>query len=464
MSEYHELSDLPQRIFRAYDIRGIVDKELTPNLAYTVGLAFGSEARELGIKTVVIGRDGRISGPRLLAGLQAGIIASGTNVINVGEVPTPVLYFATHHLATQSGVMVTGSHNPRGYNGFKMVLAGQTLFGERIQDIYMRAKSQNFTQGNGAVTEESVVDAYIARITGDVKLKKPFKIVVDCGNGVTGGVVPTLFSALGCDVVELYCEVDGNFPNHHPDPSVAENLQDLIKTVQDQQADIGLAFDGDGDRLGVICNNGAMILPDRQLMLFAKDILQRNPGAPIIFDVKCSQHLPKVIKQYNGNPIMWKTGHSFIKTKMAEMASPLSGEMSGHIFFKERWYGFDDALYAGARLLEILANEGQSCDEVFSALPNSVNTPELLLPIDEKKKFEFIKDFIKSASFDDAKLVTVDGLRVDFPYGWGLIRASNTTPCLTLRFEADTQADLLSVQEQFRQQLLAVDNSLELPF
>lgn len=464
MADYQIVEDLPTSIFRAYDIRGVVDDQFNENTAYTIGLSVGSEAHELGVSNIVIARDGRISGPSMLAALQAGILASGTSVINVGEVPTPVLYFATHHLGCFSGVMVTASHNPKDYNGFKMILAGDTLFGDRIQAIYQRACDKNFTEGEGVYREENILDTYVERITSDVKLKKPMKIVVDCGNGITGIVVPKLFRALGCEVTELFCDVDGNFPNHHPDPSVVENLHDLIQTVRDTGADIGLAFDGDGDRLGVVCDQGKFIYPDRQLMLFAKDVLSRNPGAPIIFDVKCSQNLPKVIRENNGKPIMWKTGHSFIKTKMAEMHSPLSGEMSGHIFIKERWYGFDDAMYAGARLLEIVSQEKRPCSEIFAELPDSVNTPELKMPIADSEKFSFIEKFILQADFGDAELITVDGLRVDFENGWGLIRASNTTPSLTFRFEANTEKDLKIVQDKFREQLLAFDSSLRLPF
>lgn len=464
MQEFNITTELPERVFRAYDIRGKVDSELTPDFAYTIGLAVGSEAQELEIDTIVVGRDGRLSGHELLFAVERGILDTGTNIINVGEVPTPVLYYATHQLGTQSGLMVTGSHNPKGYNGFKMILAGQTLFGDRIAAIYERARNQNFVEGKGETSFHPIIDEYIERIASDVQLKKPFKVVVDCGNGVTGKVVPKLFRALGCEVIELFCDVDGNFPNHHPDPSIKENMLDLIQAVAEHNADIGLAFDGDGDRLGVICDRGEMIYPDRQLMLFSQDVLERNPGAAIIFDVKCSQNLPKIIKQHRGNPVMWKTGHSYIKTKMADMDSPLSGEMSGHIFFKERWYGFDDALYAGARFLEILAKDDRPCSEVFAALPDSVNTPEIKIPIDDHIKFQFIENFIESANFDHAALNTIDGLRVDFDDGWGLIRASNTTPCLTLRFEAKDEDALLNVQQLFREQLHAFDKNLELPF
>lgn len=464
MQAFNITQDLPEQVFRAYDIRGKVDSELTPDFAYTIGLAVGSEAQELGINTIVVGRDGRLSGEALLLAVVRGILDTGTNIINIGEVPTPVLYYATHKLGTYSGVMVTGSHNPKGYNGFKMVLAGKTLFGDRIVAIHERARNQNFVEGKGEASSYSIADEYVERICSDVKLQKPFKIVVDCGNGVTGKVVPELYRALGCEVIELFCDIDGNFPNHHPDPSVKENMLDLIDAVRENNADIGLAFDGDGDRLGVICDGGEMIYPDRQLMLFSQDVLERNPGAAIIFDVKCSQNLPKVIKQHRGNPVMWKTGHSYIKTKMAQMKSPLSGEMSGHIFFKERWYGFDDALYAGARFLEILAKDDRKCSEVFAALPDSVNTPEIKLPIDDKIKFTFIENFVESAEFENATLNTIDGLRIDFENGWGLIRASNTTPCLTLRFEAQDEQALQNVQRLFREKLLAFDNTLELPF
>lgn len=451
-------------IFRAYDVRGIVGHGITPEAVYTLGIAIGSEGKAQGEDTFVIARDGRLSGPELVLALEAGLRKSGCDVINIGIVPTPVLYFATHTLPVRSGVMLTGSHNPADYNGLKIVIGGQSLSGEAIQGLYQRIQAKNFTDGQGASSTQDVIASYIARIKQDIKLQRPLRVVIDCGNGVSGVIAPQLFRALGCEVIELFCEIDGRFPNHHPDPAEPENLQSLIHAVNQHQADVGLAFDGDGDRLGVVTNKGEIIWPDRQLMLFAIDVLVRNPGATIIYDVKSSSHLEKVIKDHSGEPVMWKTGHSFIKTKLQQTQGLLAGEMSGHIFFKERWYGFDDALYAGARLLEILSARSQTSSEVFAAIPNSVNTPELKLPIAEKDKFSFMETFKANANFDGAKLTTIDGLRVDFKDGWGLIRPSNTTPCLVLRFEADNQASLERIQKLFRQQLLDVDKNLILSF
>ncbi|MGB6977282.1 MAG: phosphomannomutase/phosphoglucomutase, partial [Gammaproteobacteria bacterium] len=353
-------TSFPSSIFRAYDIRGIVDENLTPDIVFAIGQALGSEALAQGENTIVTARDGRLSGPLLLTALQSGILATGCDVIDIGAVPTPVLYFATHTLATRSGVMLTGSHNPPNYNGLKIVLAGQALSGDQLQGLYQRIVEGRLTQGTGVIQQLNVMDDYIAHIKTTVHLARPLKVVIDAGNGIAGKVAPLLFKALGCEVIELYCEVDGHFPNHHPDPSQPENLQDLIATVKKTRADIGLAFDGDGDRLGVVTEQGEIIWPDRQLMLFASDILRRQPESTIIFDVKCTQHLPRWIEQQGGNPLMWKTGHSLIKAKLRESQAPLAGEMSGHIFFQERWFGFDDGLYAGVRLLEILSHESRT--------------------------------------------------------------------------------------------------------
>lgn len=466
MTTYNLLpaEQIAKTLFRAYDIRGIVGQELTPDVVYTIARAIGSQAIALGEAQIIIARDGRLSGPILSKALAAGLLDSGLDVIDIGMVPTPVLYFATHLLTAKSGVMLTGSHNPANYNGLKMVLGGTTLSADTIQALYQRIQTQDFTQGQGRLFIEDIVPHYINRIAVDVKLNRPLKIVVDCGNGIPGSIAPALYQALGCEVIELFCEVDGRFPNHHPDPTQLENVQDLIKVVQEQKADIGLAFDGDGDRLGVVTNRGELIWPDRQMMLFACDILARNPKAMVIFDVKCSGHLAHIIQQQGGQPLMWKTGHSFIKNKMHETGALLAGEMSGHIFFKERWYGFDDGLYAGARLLEILANATSASDEMFKALPDSINTPELKITIAEELKFSFIADFVKQSQFVDGKLTTIDGLRVDFIDGWGLLRASNTTPCLIMRFEASTSQALQRIQNQFRQQMLAMDPNLVLPF
>ncbi len=456
--------EVSQSIFRAYDIRGIVNETLTPDVVYAIGLAIGTEAQKRSQQQVVIARDGRLSGPSLNMALKEGLLNSGCDVIDIGAVPTPVLYFATSTFATQSGVMLTGSHNPPDYNGLKIVLAGETLAEDTIQALYRRIVDQDFHQGRGQYDTYDIVPDYIAHIANDIQLAKPLHVVVDSGNGIAGEVAPKLLRALGCQVEELFCEVDGNFPNHHPDPSQVENLQDLIQRVKNTKADIGLAFDGDADRLGVVTQQGDIIWPDRQMILYARDVLNRNAGATILYDVKCSRHLGTAIAQHGGNPVMCKTGHSLVKAKMREVNAALAGEMSGHIFFKERWFGFDDGLYTAARLLEILSQDARSVSEVFAELPDSVNTPELKLPISDEKKFEFIAELQKKAHFPHAAISTIDGLRVDFPNGWGLVRASNTTPCLVLRFEADTQEGLEHIQMSFRQQLLALDSQLELPF
>lgn len=456
---------VPQEIFRAYDIRGIVDETLTSEVVYAIGLAIGSENRARGENKIIVARDGRLSGPTLLKALTEGLQASGCDVIDIGMVPTPVLYFATYTLATHSGVMLTGSHNPSNYNGLKIVIAGETLSDERIQALYQRIQTNDFTKGAGTLTSHTTIVAeYIQRIISDVKLKKPLRIAIDCGNGVAAAVAPQLFRALGCEVFELFCDVDGNFPNHHPDPSIPENLNDLIAAVKEHQADVGLAFDGDGDRLGVVTNEGEVIWPDRQLMLYAIDVLSRNPGAMIIYDIKSTSHLETIIKQHGGQPLMWKTGHSLVKAKLRETGALLAGEMSGHTFFKERWYGFDDGLYTAVRLLEILAANEKSIGEIFAEIPNSINTPELKLPIAEDEKFIFINEFKRQAKFEDAEITTIDGLRADFKDGWGLVRPSNTSPYLILRFEASNQDSLERIQELFRQQLLMLNKDLVLPF
>ena len=464
MANYTLPTTIPADIFRAYDIRGVVADRLTPDVVYAIGLAIGAEAQKRGQKNLVVARDGRLSGPLLFAALTQGLIESGCHLIDIGIVPTPVLYFATHFLKTQSGIMLTGSHNPSNYNGIKIVLGGGTLAEQDIQNLYHRIMNRDFTYGEGSLRSQNIIEDYLARIVSDVKLTRKLKIVIDAGNGVTGEVAPMLFRRLGCEVIELFCKIDGNFPNHHPDPSVIENLQDIRQAVLAHHADIGLAFDGDGDRLGVVTNAAEVIWPDRQMMLFAQDVLSRQPGSEILFDVKCSRHLPQVISQAGGQPLMWKTGHSLLKAKMHELGAPLAGEMSGHIFFKERWYGFDDGLYAGARLLEILSHNTLSASEIFKGLPDSVNTPELKILIPEEEKLQFMQELIKAAKFADAQINVIDGLRVDFADGWGLVRVSNTTPCLTLRFEAENEAALERIQKQFRSQILTVDNKLELPF
>lgn len=464
MTQLFSHSKVPTSIFRAYDIRGIVGEDLTAETVYALGLAIGSLAIEMKQEELVVARDARLSGPELMQAFQKGLLETGCTVIDAGITPTPVLYFATHLLDTNSGIILTGSHNPSNYNGLKIVLKGKTLAEIQIQDLYQRIITKRFHYGTGTLKKAEVINPYIDRIVEDVKLKRPLKVVIDCGNGVTGAVAPQLFKKLGCEVIELFCDVDGRFPNHHPDPSVAKNLQDLIKTVIKEKADMGLAFDGDGDRLGVVTNEGEIIWPDRQMMLFSQDILSRYPNSEIIYDVKCSRHLGDVIAKAGGRPVMWKTGHSILKAKMQEQNAPLAGEMSGHIFFKERWYGFDDGMYAGVRLLEILSQDPRSVSEVFHDLPDSVNTPELKISVPDTEKFALVSKLVATANFPNAEINTIDGLRVDFEDGWGLVRCSNTTPCLTVRFEANTEEALKRIQSQFKQQLLSIDPSLEIPF
>ncbi len=451
-------------IFRAYDIRGVVGSTLTEDGAYLIGRALGSQAREQGIDAVCVGRDGRLSGPDLAAALSRGLLDCGCDVIDVGAVPTPTLYFATHQYGTGSGVMVTGSHNPPDYNGFKIMLGGNTLSGSAITGIRQRIQDGGFVDGEGKRRVVDVLPDYLDRIAGDIELARPLKIVVDAGNGIAGIIAQPLYELLGAEVVPLFCDVDGTFPNHHPDPGDPANLQDLIRTVADTGADIGLAFDGDGDRLGVVTPQGEIVYPDRLLMLFARDVLSRAPGGTVIYDVKCTGHLAGQIEQAGGRPMMWKTGHSLIKAKMKELDAPLAGEMSGHFFFQERWYGFDDGLYAGARLLEILAGQDQPADELFASLPKGVSTPELKVAMAEGEHYRFMAEFSQDVQFQGARISTIDGVRADWPDGWGLVRCSNTTPCLVLRFDADNPEALTRIQEQFRQRLLARDPTLELPF
>ena len=450
-------------IFRAYDIRGVVDRALTPEVVRLIGHALG--VLYPNSPRVAVGRDGRLSSPALADALCQGLVDAGRTAIDIGAVPTPVLYFATHHLDTDAGVMITGSHNPPEYNGIKMVMDGHTLFGEEIRRIYERIVQGDLPHGDGQCEQANVLDAYLDRIVSDVKLARPMRIAVDAGNGVAGPTARRLFEALGCEVTCLYCEIDGHFPHHHPNPSEPENMQELIRTVRGEGLEIGLAFDGDGDRLGVVDEQGKIIWADRQMMLFARDVLSRNPGATIIFDVKSSRHLAELIRREGGRPLMWKTGHSFIKAKMKETGALLAGEMSGHIFFKERWYGFDDGLYAGARLLEILSREPQPVSAVFDALPDAVSTPELNVHFNEDgAQHAFMREFTEKAHFEGAQVSHIDGVRADYPDGWGLVRASNTTPSLVIRFEADSEAALQRIQQMFREQMLAVRPDLDLPF
>ncbi|MGH8618501.1 MAG: phosphomannomutase/phosphoglucomutase [Burkholderiales bacterium] len=447
---------VPHEIFKAYDIRGIVGRTLTPPIVRSIGQAIGSEAAARGVREIVIGRDGRLSGPELSVALTRGLQAAGRDVVDVGRVATPMVYFAAHELGTQSGVMVTGSHNPPDYNGLKMVLAGETLAGDAIQALRARIENGDLTTGKGAYRTEDIAERYLARIAADVKLARPMKIAVDCGNGVAGAFAASLFRRLGCEVTELFCEVDGTFPNHHPDPSVPANLADLIAALKNGPAEIGLAFDGDGDRLGVVTKDGEIIFPDRQLMLFAADVLARVPGGEIVFDVKSTRNLFDWVRKHGGKPTLWKTGHSFIKAKLKETGAPLAGEMSGHIFFKERWYGFDDGLYAGARLLEILSRSADA-GAPLKALPNSLCTPELQIKLKEGENYALIDTLKKNAKFDGAcEVITIDGVRVEYADGFGLARPSNTTPVVVLRFEADNAAALARIREDFRRAIVAV--------
>jgi len=455
---------LPKEIFKAYDIRGIVGKTLTPEIVEAIGHAIGSEAIARKQSAIAIGRDGRLSGHDLAAALARGIQKAGIDVVDLGMVATPMTYFAAYQLETHSAVMVTGSHNPPDYNGLKMVLGGDTLSGDAIQVLRARIENGDLAHGSGSYAKHDIADEYLNRITSDVKVARKMKIIVDCGNGVAGAFAPRLFREMGCDVEEMFCDVDGNFPNHHPDPSVPENLQDLIARLKTSDAEIGFAFDGDGDRLGVVAKDGRIIFPDRQLMLFAQDVLSRNPGAEIIFDVKSTRNLFSWISERGGKPLLWKTGHSFIKAKMKETGALLAGEMSGHIFFKERWYGFDDGLYAGARMLEFLSKQAD-IDATLHGLPDTANTPELQIRMAEGAHYALIDKLKKTAKFPDAtEIITLDGLRVEYADGFGLMRPSNTTPVIVLRFEGDDEAALKRIQDEFRTVLLAAEPGLELPF
>lgn len=452
-------------IFRAYDIRGVVETHLTPLVVNLIGKAIGSEVLQHGERQVVIARDGRLSGPILSQALCAGLLATGCDVIDLGMVPTPLLYYATSSIEGHSGVMLTGSHNPSHYNGLKIVIKGSTLTEEGIQKLYQRAVMKDFTPGTGVLFELDMIPRYLNHVCRNVKLGRALKVVVDAGNGIAGLIAPRLYRDLGCQVIELYCTVDGNFPNHHPDPSQEVNLSTLIQTVREHKADVGLAFDGDGDRLGVVNAAGEIIWPDRVLMLFAQDVLGHYPGSTIIYDVKCSDHLDKLIRSAGGEPLMWKTGHSLIKAKLAETKARLAGEMSGHFFFNDRWYGFDDALYAGARLLEILSHREQDSASVFASIPNSVNTPELKVSIDEKEKFALMQRLSAEVHrVGSAEINTIDGLRISFADGWGLVRPSNTTPYLILRFEALNKTILSNIQKLFREWMLSVKSDLIIPF
>ena len=455
---------LPAEIFKAYDIRGIVGKSLTADVVRQIGHALGSLAVEQGQTAIAVGRDGRLSGPELAGALMDGICAAGIDAIDVGCVPTPVTYFAAYELGCHSCVSVTGSHNPPDYNGLKMVIGGTTLALEAIQDLKKRFEAGNLKHGQGQRKSADVLGAYVEKIVGDVKLARPMKIVMDCGNGVAGAIAPELFRRLGCEIVPLFCEVDGNFPNHHPDPSKPENLADVVRALRETDAEIGIAFDGDGDRLGVVTKDGEIIYPDRQLMLFAADVLSRVPGGTVIYDVKCTRLLAPWIKQHGGVPLMWNTGHALVKAKLKETGAPLAGEMSGHTFFKERWYGFDDGLYTGARLLEILSRAANA-NPVLKNLPNSPSTPELNIKMAEGEPFALIDKLKAEGKFAGAEeIITIDGVRVEYADGFGLARPSNTTPVVVLRFEADNAAALERIQAGFRQALQATWPGIQLPF
>jgi len=457
--------NLPASIFRAYDVRGIVGQTLNADTAYWLGRAVGSESLAQGEPRVAVARDGRLSGPELLDALIRGLVDCGCQVSNLGMVPTPVLYFATNTLPGRTGVMITGSHNPPDYNGFKIVVAGDTLANEQITALKTRIDTGDLASGQGSVEAVDILPAYVDYIRNDVKLARPMKVVIDCGNGVGGVVAQQLFEAIGCTVIPLYCEVDGTFPNHHPDPSHRENVEDLIARVRAEQADLGLAFDGDADRVGVITEKGNMIFADRLLMLFARDVLSRNPGAEVIYDVKCTRHVAAQVRQHGGQPRMWKTGHSLIKKKMRETGALLGGEMSGHMFLKERWFGFDDGLYNGARLVEILSHEAQGADALFAGFPGDLAIPELNVTVTDESKFGIIAALQAESDWGaDAEVATLDGVRVDYPRGWGLVRASNTTPVLVLRFEAEDTEELARIQAVFRERLQRVAPDLVLPF
>ena len=458
------MTSLPPEIFKAYDIRGIVGKTLTAGTVRLIGRALGSEARARGQTAIAVGRDGRLSGPELAQALMEGLRAAGIDTIDLGMVATPMSYFAAFHLGCGSAVSVTGSHNPPDYNGLKMVLGGTTLAQEEIQRLRERIDAQDFTTGTGAHRSADVRDDYLDRICADVKLARPMKIAIDCGNGVAGATAGALYRRLGCEVAELFCEVDGRFPNHHPDPSKPENLVDLISSVRERGLDIGLAFDGDGDRLGVVTPGGSIIYPDRQLMLFASDVLSRCPGAEIVYDVKCTRNLAPWIRRHGGVASMWKTGHSLIKARMKERGAPLAGEMSGHMFFGERWYGFDDGQYAGARMLEILSRVSDP-GAMLEALPNSINTPELNWKLAEGEPHTLIAALQKTAEFPGAtEVIRLDGLRVEYADGFGLARASNTTPVIVLRFEGDSAQALSRIKEDFRRVLARAKPGVPLPF
>lgn len=460
----YQQQPIPRSVFRAYDIRGVINQDLDENSYYSIGLALAYYLQQLNREKIFIARDGRLTSLSLTTALKQGLMDSGIDIIDLGEVATPVMYFATSTQGIDCGLMVTGSHNPANYNGIKMVLAGKTLAQEDIDVLYDLVQQGKRIYGQGSEQQFNILEHYTKRVISDMNLKRPLKVVVDCGNGVAGPVVPKVLEDLGCEVIPLYCEVDGTFPNHHPDPTVEANLTDLKQAVLENQADIGLAFDGDADRLGLVTEEGEMIFPDRLMMLYSREVLKRNPGATIVYDVKCSSHLGDVIRKAGGVARMCPTGHSIVKAVMRQEQAALAGEMSGHLFFKDRWYGFDDALYSACRLLELLSASSLTVSEQFQDIPNSINTPEIKINISDTDKFYFMERFSKSAIFSEAQIIDIDGIRVEFPSGWGLLRASNTTPCLVARFEAADHSSLAEIQQLFKQQMRRVDEELVIPF
>lgn len=455
---------IARSVFRAYDIRGIIGDVLDEHSFYSIGLAIACYLQQLDRQQIYLAQDGRLTSPSLAKALQQGLLDSGIDVINLGAVATPVMYYATHTQGLDCGLMITGSHNPADYNGIKMVLAGKTLTQEHIDIIYNLVETQQRIHGKGRLSHLDVIDRYKARIVDDIKLSRPLKVVVDCGNGIAGPVIPEVISQLGCEVIPLFCDVDGRFPNHHPDPTIESNLAALKQAVAEHKADIGLAFDGDADRLGLITNKGEMIWPDRLMMLYARELLKRVPDSTIVFDVKCSSHLAQVISEAGGKPKMCATGHSIVKAVMKAEDAALAGEMSGHLFFKDRWFGFDDALYSACRLLEIISESQLTVSEQFKQIPDSLTTPEIKIEIADEDKFLFMQRFINEAHFPQAHIIDIDGLRVEFAQGWGLLRASNTTPCLVARFEATDEESLVQIQRLFKEQIKRIDQQLALNF
>jgi phosphomannomutase len=462
--KYQEIK-VNKDVFRAYDIRGIIDERFGENAFYSIGRAISVRLQELARSSIFLARDGRLTSDQLANALKQGLLDSGVTVIDLGVVATPVMYYATYAEEIDCGLMVTGSHNPSEYNGIKMVLAGKTLVQQDINKLYELVQAGTFINAPlGKSLSLDILTPYKQRVMQDIHLARPLKVVVDCGNGVAGPVIPEVLTALGCEVIPLYCDIDGRFPNHHPDPTVEENLVDLKKAVADHQADIGLGFDGDADRLGMVTNLGKVIWPDRLMMYYARDLLKHCPGATIVYDVKCSAHLNDVIEKAGGVAKMCPTGHSIVKDVMKQSQAALAGEMSGHLFFKHRWYGFDDALYSACRLLEIMSQSTTSIHDQFLDVPDSINTPEIKIAINESKKFTFMESFCAEATFSEAKIIRLDGLRVEFAHGWGLIRASNTTPCLVARFEARDEQSLMDIQALFKSQLQRIDETLAIPF